>query len=71
MGVDAATFAPVKVLWFYKNGATISMDIDEALIEGKYWLPQREVVDASFPNYRGRATVTYGTYQINVPIPTD
>jgi hypothetical protein len=71
MGVDSTTYAPLKVLWFYKNGSTISMNIDETLVDGKYWLPQREVVDVSFPGYHGHATVTYGAYQINVPIPAN
>ena len=67
--VDVSTFDAVEVRWFYHNGATIVMDIDESLVEDTYRLPQRETLRVQFPAYSGNATVSYGTYSINVPIP--
>ena len=68
LDVDTTTFDPVRVQWFYKNGATLVMHIEENLVGSKYRLPQHEEVDASFPAYRGTADVTFGQYQLNVPI---
>ena len=69
LDVDANTFDPVEVRWFYSNGATIFMNVEEGPIDGKYRLPLREVVDLNFPQYSGHATIDYGTYTINQPIP--
>jgi outer membrane lipoprotein-sorting protein len=68
MDVDTSTFDPVQVRWFYTNGATIAMQIEESQVGGRFRLPQRETVDAAFPEYRGNAVVTYGTYATNVPV---
>lgn len=68
LDVDAGTFSPIKAQWFYKNGATIVMGIQEDSVDGKYRLPKRESVDVNFPQYSGHATVDYGTYAINVPV---
>lgn len=69
LDVDAVTFDPVEVRWFYRNGATIIMDVQEGPVAGKYRLPIHEVVDLNFPSYSGHATIDYGTYVINEPIP--
>lgn len=68
LDVDAATYDPVEVRWFYRNGATIVMNVQEQNI-GNFRLPAVENVDVHFPGYSGRATITYGAYNINVPVP--
>lgn len=69
LDVDAATFDPIQARWYYKNGATILMNIQEQLVQGKYRLPQRETLEVHFPQYSGDAAVSYGTYIVNQPIP--
>jgi len=69
LDVDTGTFDPVEARWFYRNGATIVMDIQESVVAGAYRLPEEETISVSFPAYKGNATVSYGTYQTNVAIP--
>jgi hypothetical protein len=45
------------------------MNITEDSVDGKYRLPKHETVDLKFPQYTGHATVDYGTYTINQPVP--
>jgi hypothetical protein len=68
LDVDAATFTPLQARWFYKNGATIVMNIQDTMVAGKYPLPQRETLDVHFPQYSGDATVNFGSYVVNQPI---
>jgi outer membrane lipoprotein-sorting protein len=68
LNVDATTFDPVRVQWFYRNGSNLVMRLQEGDVGGKYRLPLHEDIDGNFPSYRGTASVTYGTYAINVPI---
>jgi hypothetical protein len=68
LDVDASTFDPLVVRWFYHNGATIVMSIQEAAI-GPYRLPMTETLEIAFPSYRGSAVVSYGSYATNVTIP--
>ena len=65
--VDASTYDPVEVRWFYRNGATIVMNVQEQSI-GTFRLPAVENVDVHFPGYSGHATINYGTYDINVAV---
>lgn len=67
LDVDAKTFAPVLARWYYKNGATIVMHVDEEF-HGGYLLPKHETVDVSFPQYKGSATVDYSNYALNTRI---
>ena len=66
--VNATTFDPVVVRWFYRNGATIVMAIQEGAV-GRYRLPITETLEITFPSYRGNAVVSYGGYATNVGIP--
>jgi hypothetical protein len=66
--VDASTFDPVLVRWFYRNGATIVMSIQAGAV-GPYRLPLTETLEITFPSYRGSAVVSYGNYATNVDIP--
>jgi hypothetical protein len=69
LDVDATTFDPIQARWYYTNGATIVMNIEEQLVGGKYRLPTREQLDVTFPQYRGSAVVKYGDYVIDQAIP--
>jgi outer membrane lipoprotein-sorting protein len=69
LDVDGKTFDPVQARWYYTNGATIVMNITEAVVDSAYRLPRTEIVNVHFPEYNGDATVEYGTYQINVEVP--
>lgn len=64
LDVDSTTFSPVLVRWYYKNGSTVVMHVQEALF-GTYRLPAHETVDVHFPQYNGSATVDYGAYTLN------
>jgi len=68
LDVDAGTYDPLEVRWFYRSGATIVMNVQEESV-GPFRLPAVENVDVNFPGYSGHATVTYGTYDINGTLP--
>jgi hypothetical protein len=68
LDVDAGSFDPITVRWFYRNGATIVMAIEESAV-GTYRLPMTERLEIAFPSYRGSAVVSYGSYAINRDIP--
>jgi hypothetical protein len=68
LDVDARTFDPVHVTWFYHNGSTIVMDITNGVVD-RYRLPQRESVNMNLPGHHFTALVTYGFYKTNVSIP--
>jgi hypothetical protein len=69
LDIDRTTYAPVHARWFYKNGATIDMAIEEQRV-GAYELPRHESLELRFPGYAGSADIEYGTYIINQPIPS-
>lgn len=60
---------PTRARWFYRNGATIDMAIENALVSNLYLLPKTETLDIVFPSYVGHAVAHYGDYSINQPIP--
>lgn len=68
LDVDLVTYDPVEVRWFYKNGATIVMNLQEESVGG-YRLPAVETLDVHFPSFSGHATIDYGDYAINMPLP--
>jgi hypothetical protein len=69
LDVDVATYDPVEARWFYQNGATIAMTVQEESV-GNFRLPKVENVDVNFPGYSGHATIQYGAYAVNVAVPT-
>ena len=69
LDVDKQSFDPVRVVWVYRNGSTITMNLTIAAIEGKYRLPQSETEDMNVPGYHVTGVTTFGTYQTNVPVP--
>lgn len=68
LDVEAGTYDLIQVRWFYRNGATIVMTVQEDSV-GTFRLPRVENVDVTFPGYRGHATIEYGAYAVNVAIP--
>lgn len=68
--VARATAVPVEARWFYRNGSTIDLRIQNAQVAGRYWLPSLETVDIAFPQYKASAVAHYGQYSINQPIPS-
>ena len=69
LDVSQTTYEPLKARWFYKNGATIVMVIQNALAGNKYLLPKTETLDIDFPSYKAHAVASYGDYSIDTPIP--
>jgi len=69
LDVSQATYEPLKARWFYKNGATIVMVIENSLVGNQYLLPRTETLDIDFPSYKAHAVASYGEYSINTPIP--
>ena len=68
LDVDATTYDPIEARWFYRNGATIVMTVQEESV-GAFRLPMVENVDVRFPAYSGHATIDYGTYNISGTLP--
>ncbi|HKE37493.1 MAG TPA: hypothetical protein VKB39_08670 [Candidatus Baltobacteraceae bacterium] len=68
LDVDAETYEPVQVRWFYRNGSTIAMNVQEKAV-GAFRLPSVEDVDVHFPGYSGHATIEYGAYAVNGTLP--
>jgi hypothetical protein len=69
LDVATDTVAPLRARWFYRNGSTIDMSIENSMVNGAYLLPKTETLDVKFPSYAGQAVVHYGDYSINLPIP--
>ena len=62
-------FAPLAAVWYYKDGSTVQLTIQNGH-SSAYTLPAAETITVTMPSYALDATATYGTYQINGPIPT-
>ena len=62
-------FAPQSAVWYYKDGSTVQLTIQNGHTSA-YALPATETITVTMPSYALDATATYGTYQINGPIPT-
>lgn len=69
MYVSATTFAIEGVTFSYTNGATLQVTFEHHHGVSEYHLARSAKVVAHFPSYSGQATIVYGTYQINQPIP--
>jgi hypothetical protein len=67
MLVNASTYALEAISYAYKNGSNLRFQLQHG--DNPYRLPTGAAVSAHFPSYRGTATVTYGDYATNVPIP--
>lgn len=69
MWVSTTTYAIEAVNFAYENGATLDVTFSRHRGVPPYHLPHSATVTAKFPAYSGTATITYGTYQLNQPIP--
>jgi hypothetical protein len=67
MLVDASTYALDSIAYAYKNGSNLGFQLQHGA--NPYRLPTGAAVSAHFPSYRGTATVVYGNYATNVPVP--
>jgi hypothetical protein len=69
MWVSATTYAIESIVFTYTNGATLSVTFAHHQGISQYHLPRRATIVARFPSYSGDATITYGSYVLNQPIP--
>jgi outer membrane lipoprotein-sorting protein len=69
MWVSATTYAIESIDFAYTNGASLVVTFFHLHGISQYHLPRRATVVAKFPSYSGTATITYGAYQLNQPIP--
>lgn len=69
MYVSASTYAIEGVAFSYTNGATLQVTFEHHHGVSEYHLARSAKVVAHFPSYSGQATILYGTYAINQPIP--
>jgi outer membrane lipoprotein-sorting protein len=69
MWISATTYAVESVTFSYTNGATLGVTFHRKPGVTQYHLPRSASVTAHFPSYSGNATITYGDYQLNQPIP--
>ncbi|MBV8148758.1 MAG: hypothetical protein JO092_06685 [Candidatus Eremiobacteraeota bacterium] len=67
-GVTAAGYQPVSAQWFYKDGSTIRLTLQNQQVQS-FTLPQSETISVAMPKYNLDATATYGTYAINAEVP--
>ena len=66
--VDAQSLGVVKEQWYYRDGATISMDqVNERV--GGYLLPKEQIADFNFPSYKAHAVSNFDGYHLNADIP--
>lgn len=70
MYVSATTYAVEGVMFSYTNGATLQVTFEHHHGISQYHLPRSAKVIAKFPAYSGTATIAYGDYQLNQPIPS-
>jgi outer membrane lipoprotein-sorting protein len=69
MLVSARSYGVESIVFSYTNGATLSVTFTRHQGISQYHLPRRATIVAKFPSYNGNATIDYGNYQINQPIP--
>lgn len=62
-----ADYQPVGAHWFYKDGSSVSLAIQNRPIRG-FTLPQTESITVNMPKYALDATAKYGDYSINTTI---
>jgi outer membrane lipoprotein-sorting protein len=69
MSISATTYAIESMAFSYTNGATLVVTYVRHHGATQYHLPRQATVQAKFPAYSGNATITYGDYTLNQPIP--
>ncbi|MBV8530152.1 MAG: hypothetical protein JO104_02460 [Candidatus Eremiobacteraeota bacterium] len=68
MLVGEKSSAVESVDFSYTNGASLAVEFSHHHAH-PYHLPTSATIAAHFPQYSGTATVEYGAYQLNVPVP--
>jgi outer membrane lipoprotein-sorting protein len=69
MYVSATTYVIEGVTFAYTNGASLQVTFEHHHGISQYHLARSAKVVAKFPSYSGYATILYGDYAINQPIP--
>jgi outer membrane lipoprotein-sorting protein len=69
MSVSATTYVIESITFTYTNGASLVVTFLHHTGISQYRLARSATVVAHFPSYSGSATITYGAYQLNQPIP--
>jgi outer membrane lipoprotein-sorting protein len=69
MAVSATTYVIESITFAYTNGASLVVTFLHHSGISQYRLARSATVAAHFPSYSGSATITYGSYQLNQPIP--
>lgn len=69
MYLSASTYAIEGVTFAYTNGASLQVTFEHHHGISQYHLARSAKVVAKFPTYSGYATILYGDYAINQPIP--
>jgi hypothetical protein len=69
--VDKTTYAVDDVNFSYTNKSSLHLTVAHQNDTTRYHFPSSMAIEARFPDYRGNATVTYGTYQVNQPLPAN
>jgi hypothetical protein len=63
--VDAASYALVRMEWYYTSGGKITMTQQYGK-QGTYWVPQTQHAEIDIPHVRAVADAHYGDYLTNV-----
>lgn len=69
MSVSASTYVIESINFAYNNGASLVVTFIHHTGISQYRLARSATVVAHFPGYSGNATINYGNYQLNQPIP--
>ena len=65
--VDAASYALVRMEWYYTSGGKITMTQQYGK-QGNYWVPASQHADIDIPHVRAVADAQFGSYQTNVAV---
>lgn len=66
--VDKNSLGMVKEQWFYRSGASITMDQVNERVSG-FVLPKEQIADFNFPAYKAHAVSDFDGYHLNADIP--
>lgn len=69
MSVSASTYVIESITFSYTNGASLVVTFLHHTGISQYHLARSATVVAHFPGYSGNATITYGSYRLNQPVP--
>ena len=65
--VDAASYALVRMEWYYTSGGKITMTQQYGK-QGNYWVPASQHADIDIPHVRAVADAQFGDYQTNIAV---